>query len=66
MVMDASDVEGTVGGTGGIVRGSVEVASSIGGVVGADGIDSLGSSSCCSACGGIGDADLGGVATSAE
>ena len=64
--MDASDVEGTVGGTGGIVRGSVEVASSIGGVVGAGGIDSLGSSSCCSACGGIGDADLGGVATSAE
>ena len=66
--MDASDVEGTVGGTRGVVRGSVEVASSIGGVVGADGIDSLGSSSycSCSACTSTRDAGLGGAASGAE
>ena len=53
MVMEASDVGGATGGTGGVVRGTVEVASGIGGTR-ACGTNSVGSSSCYaySACGG--------------
>ena len=40
IVMEASDVEGAIGGTRGVARGSVEVASGIGGA-GAGGTDSV-------------------------
>ena len=66
MVMEASDVGGATGGTRGVVRGTVEVASGIGGAAGEGGTNSVGSSSCCSACGATGDASLGGGATGAE
>ena len=68
MVIEVSDVEGVASGTGGVVRESIEIASSIDGVVGASGIDSAGCSSCCgcSICGGTGNAGLGGVAIGAE
>ena len=44
MVIEASDVEGAAGGTGGVVGGTVEVASGISGV-GAGGTNSMGSDS---------------------
>ena len=68
MVIEVSDVEGAASGIGGVVGGSVEIASSIDGVVRASGIDSTGCSSCCgcSTYGGTRDAGLGGVATGAE
>ena len=66
MVMEASDIEGAAGGTGGVTRESVEVTLGIGGAVGPSGIDSTGSSSYCSVCGGTRDAGLAGVATGAE
>ena len=67
MMMEASNVEDAIGGTGGVVGGTVEVASGIGGV-GASGIDSVGSSSCyaCSACGGTGGAGLSEAPRGAE
>ena len=65
MVMEASDVEGAAGGTGGVV--GVEVASGIGGV-GVGGTDSVGSASCYaySTCGGTGGVGLGGAPRGAE
>ena len=67
MVMEASNVEGAASGIGGVVRGSIEVASAISGA-GAGGTDSVGSSSCyaCSACGGNGGAGLGRAPRGAE
>ncbi|WKA10570.1 hypothetical protein VitviT2T_028135 [Vitis vinifera] len=67
MVMEAFNVEGVAGGIGGVVGGSVEVASSIGGAV-AGGTDYVGSSSycVCSACGGTGGAGLGRALRGAE
>ena len=51
--MEAFDVGGATGGTGGVAGGLVEMASGIGGVE-ASGTDSVGSSPCCacSTCGG--------------
>ena len=66
VVIEASDVGGAAGGTGGVAEGSVEVASGIDGAAGACGTDSTGNSSYCSACGDTRDASLGGVATGVE
>ena len=45
-VIKSSDVGGAVGGIGGVVGRSVEVAWGIDGAVGADGIEYVGRSSC--------------------
>ena len=66
MVMEASNVGGTTGGTRGVAGGLVEMASGIDGAVGPDGTNSAGSSSYCSAYDCTGDAGLGGTATGVE
>ena len=54
MVIGASDVGDAVGGTRGVVGGSIKVGSGIDGAAGASGTDSVGSSSyyACSTCAG--------------
>ena len=68
MVIEASDVGGAAGGTGGVAGRSIEVASGIDGVAGAGDTHYVGCSSrcVCSVCAGTGDAGLGGAGTCAE